>query len=104
MGNNHNQYFGKDKRKIIVLGLEDAGKTSKIYVMYLALVNYIVSEKINFNTQKTKSLNIVDKKLDSLQIAFFVTLLITSGSWRCIKTTNFLETTVLRNPRCPVCN
>lgn len=29
MGNNHEQYFGKDKRKIIVLGLEGAGKTSK---------------------------------------------------------------------------
>jgi hypothetical protein len=29
MGNNHDQYFGKDKRKIIVLGLEGSGKTSK---------------------------------------------------------------------------
>lgn len=29
MGNNHDQYFGKDKRKIIVVGLEGAGKTSK---------------------------------------------------------------------------
>jgi hypothetical protein len=28
MGNNHNQYFGKDKRKIIVLGLEKSGKSS----------------------------------------------------------------------------
>ncbi len=30
MGNNHDQYFGKDKRKVIVLGLEGAGKTSNI--------------------------------------------------------------------------
>jgi len=30
MGNNHDHYFGKDKRKIIVLGLEGAGKTSKL--------------------------------------------------------------------------
>jgi len=29
MGNNHDKYFGNDKRKIIVLGLEGAGKTSK---------------------------------------------------------------------------
>lgn len=28
MGNNHDKYFGSDKRKIIILGLEDAGKTS----------------------------------------------------------------------------
>jgi hypothetical protein len=28
MGNNHDQYFGKDKRKIIVLGLKDSGKSS----------------------------------------------------------------------------
>ena len=29
MGNNHDKYFGSDKRKIIILGLEKAGKTSK---------------------------------------------------------------------------
>lgn len=29
MGNNHNQYFSKDKRKIIIVGLEGSGKTSK---------------------------------------------------------------------------
>jgi GTPase SAR1 family protein len=28
MGNNHDKYFGSDKRKIIILGLENAGKTS----------------------------------------------------------------------------
>lgn len=33
MGNNHEQYFGKDKRKIIVLGLEGAGKTSKLNIL-----------------------------------------------------------------------
>jgi hypothetical protein len=33
MGNNHDQYFGKDKRKIIVLGLEGAGKTSTSLLM-----------------------------------------------------------------------
>lgn len=30
MGNNHDKYFGKDKRKIMVLGLPGCGKTSKI--------------------------------------------------------------------------
>ena len=29
MGNNHDKYFGSDKRKIIILGLDNAGKTSK---------------------------------------------------------------------------
>lgn len=29
MGNNHDKYFGSDKRKIIILGLDDSGKTSK---------------------------------------------------------------------------
>lgn len=28
MGNNHDKYFGSDKRKIIILGLDDSGKTS----------------------------------------------------------------------------
>lgn len=28
MGNNHDKYFGSDKRKIIILGLDNAGKTS----------------------------------------------------------------------------
>ena len=27
MGNNHDKYFGKDKRKILILGLEKSGKT-----------------------------------------------------------------------------
>ena len=34
MGNNHDQYFGSDKRKIIIVGLENAGKTSKNYHLY----------------------------------------------------------------------
>jgi GTPase SAR1 family protein len=29
MGNNHGQYFGSSRRKILVIGLESAGKTSK---------------------------------------------------------------------------
>lgn len=28
MGNNHNKYFGTDRRKVLILGLETAGKTS----------------------------------------------------------------------------
>ncbi len=28
MGNNHDKYFGSDKRKIIILGLDNSGKTS----------------------------------------------------------------------------
>lgn len=28
MGNNHNKYFGSDRRKLLILGLETAGKTS----------------------------------------------------------------------------
>jgi GTPase SAR1 family protein len=27
MGNNHDKYFGKEKRKILILGLPDSGKT-----------------------------------------------------------------------------
>ena len=74
MGNNHDQYFGKDKRKIIVLGLEGSGKTSNFRLITLALVNYIISEKVDFNTQKTKNLNILDKKIENLHITLFVNL------------------------------
>lgn len=31
MGNNHDKYFGKDKRNILILGLPECGKTSNIY-------------------------------------------------------------------------
>ena len=31
MGNNHAKYFGKNKRKVIFVGLPGAGKTSNIY-------------------------------------------------------------------------
>ena len=34
MGNNHDKYFGSDKRKIIILGLEDAGKTSTFELIH----------------------------------------------------------------------
>lgn len=30
MGNNHDKYFSKEKRKLLILGLEGAGKSSKI--------------------------------------------------------------------------
>lgn len=29
MGNNHEKYFSKEKRKLLILGLEGAGKSSK---------------------------------------------------------------------------
>jgi hypothetical protein len=35
MGNNHDKYFGSDKRKIIIVGLESAGKTSKYFTTQL---------------------------------------------------------------------
>jgi hypothetical protein len=28
MGNNHNKYFSGDKRKVLILGLSESGKTS----------------------------------------------------------------------------
>lgn len=31
MGNNHDQFFGKNKRKVLFLGMTDAGKTSIRY-------------------------------------------------------------------------
>jgi hypothetical protein len=30
MGNNHGKYFNDKKRKVLILGLEKAGKTSRI--------------------------------------------------------------------------
>lgn len=29
MGNNHEKYFSKEKRKLLILGLDGAGKSSK---------------------------------------------------------------------------
>jgi GTPase SAR1 family protein len=31
MGNNHDKFFSKDKRRFLVLGLENSGKTTIIY-------------------------------------------------------------------------
>jgi len=45
MGNNHDKYFGADKRKILVLGLDDSGKTSNHFKI-IALLNYINKGKV----------------------------------------------------------
>lgn len=63
MGNNHDQYFGKEKRKIIILGLEGSGKSSNFNFICLALVNYLIKEKLDYNLPKTKNFNIYDKKI-----------------------------------------
>lgn len=44
MGNNHDKYFGKEKRKILVLGLPGSGKTCT-KICNLALVEVIVQGK-----------------------------------------------------------
>ena len=33
MGNNHDKYFGKDRRKILILGFPGTGKTSITKIM-----------------------------------------------------------------------
>lgn len=38
MGNNHDKYFGSDKRKILILGLENAGKTGN----FLKIKHYYI--------------------------------------------------------------
>jgi GTPase SAR1 family protein len=45
MGNNHNQYFGASKRKILLLGLEASGKTSTILINK-ALLQYLLTGKM----------------------------------------------------------
>lgn len=32
MGNNHEKYFSKEKRKLLILGLEGTGKSSILYI------------------------------------------------------------------------
>lgn len=46
MGNNHNKYFGANKRKIILVGLSASGKTSK-YLLFnvLALLRLMKEDK-----------------------------------------------------------
>lgn len=34
MGNNHDKYFGKEKRNILVLGLPECGKTCKYFCSF----------------------------------------------------------------------
>lgn len=71
MGNNHDKYFGSDKRKIIILGLDNAGKTSKVWAIS-AFLKYVSKETVDFNTEKTKNLNIEDVKIKDLSVTFFV--------------------------------
>ena len=74
MGNNHDKYFGKDKRKILVLGLPETGKTC-INVLTLALVETVLQGKqANLKVQKTKDLNIRDANFEGLNVTFFVVL------------------------------
>ena len=41
MGNNYEKHFSKSKRKVLILGLPETGKTSKI-------INYLFREVIKF--------------------------------------------------------
>ena len=56
MGNNHNRWFGKNKRKVIFLGLENSGKST--FLSYL-LTNkfeekYIPTKDVTIETVKIK--------------------------------------------------
>lgn len=70
MGNNHNRYFGSEHRKILILGLESAGKTSK-HRFIVALVETLSSGKFPMGVPVTRDMNIRDKKMDRLQVTFF---------------------------------
>ena len=37
MGNNHNKYFGQNKRKILILGLSTSGKTSNLPFFFISI-------------------------------------------------------------------
>ena len=53
MGNNHEKFFSKNKRKILVLGLSDAGKTSFSHnFISLALVQNLQSKPELANSSK----------------------------------------------------
>ena len=40
MGNNHNKYFGVNKRKILIVGLASSGKTSKISSIFMTDISF----------------------------------------------------------------
>ena len=73
MGNNHDKYFGKDQRKVLILGFPGSGKTS-IYLCILAILESITHGKAaDTKNQRTKDLTIKDAKLGPLFVTFFVT-------------------------------
>ena len=72
MGNNHEQYFGKNKRKVLLLGLSASGKTCT-HLLTLAILNSIANPKNQSNQPPiTKDLNIQDQIINDLNVTFFV--------------------------------
>jgi GTPase SAR1 family protein len=66
MGNNHDKYFGSDKRKIIILGLDGSGKTSK---NSLTQPSYASSARIKWTSihkkQKISTSKILTSKIST---------------------------------------
>lgn len=54
MGNNHNKHFSKQERKVLVLGVENTGKTT--------LINFMQSKPFKEEYEPTKDMDIVDIK------------------------------------------
>ena len=46
MGNNHSRWFGKNKRKVIFLGLENSGKST--------FLSYLLTNKFDASLTPTK--------------------------------------------------
>lgn len=75
MGNNHDKFFSKNKRKLLVLGVQDSGKSSKKkYLLIKALIQTIKMKGESSEKPEKEDLNITDIKYNKLIMCFFVNI------------------------------
>jgi len=63
MGNNHSRWFGKNKRKVIFLGLENSGKS--------AFLTYLLTKKFEDDIEPTKDVVIETVQIKQLKFIIF---------------------------------